>query len=171
MTPDGLACSIRYAVHRQRSVSENERLVKDLQESREQLEKKNRRVSKLYRTVHRFVDNVSHEFRTPLTVVKEYVSLMREGLLGPLNDEQRRFLDVVNDRADDLNHMVDDMLDVSKLEAGILTIYRMNARLSDIVKHVRVGLERRAASKTWSLRSLSTKIFRRSFATARKSAE
>jgi hypothetical protein len=147
MNPDGLARSIRYAVHRQRSVSENERLVKDLQESREQLEKKNRRVSKLYRTAHRFVDNVSHEFRTPLTVVKEYVSLMREGLLGPLNDEQRRFLDVVNDRADDLNHMVDDMLDVSKLEAGILTIYRTNDRLASIVRHVRVGLERRAALK------------------------
>ena len=147
VTPDGLARSIRYAVHRQQNVSENERLVKDLEESRELLEKKNRRVSKLYRTAHRFVNNVSHEFRTPLTVVKEYVSLMRDGLLGPLNDEQRRFLDIVNDRADDLNHMVDDMLDVSKLEAGILTIYRVHARLSDIVKHVRIGLERRAALK------------------------
>lgn len=145
--PDGLARAIRYAVHRQRNVSENQRLVRELQESREQLEKRNRRVSRLYRTAHRFVDNVSHEFRTPLTVVKEYVSLMRDELLGPLNDEQRRFLDVVNDRADDLNHMVDDMLDVTKLEAGILAIYRTKTRIRDVVDHVRVGLERRAALK------------------------
>jgi signal transduction histidine kinase len=151
MTPESLARSIRNAIHRQQAVCENQRLVRELEASQEALEKRNRRVSRLYRTAHRFVDNVSHEFRTPLTVVKEYVALMREGLLGPLNDEQRRFLDVVNDRADDLNHMVDDMLDVSKLEAGILTICRTRTQLAPVVDHVRLGLERRAALKNVEL--------------------
>lgn len=145
LQPQCLTRSIRYAIHRQQNVSEKERLVEKLEESRRELEKKNRRVSRLYRTAHRFVDNVSHEFRTPLTVIKEYASLIREGLLGPLNDEQRRFLDIVNDRTDDLTHMVDDMLDVSKLEAGILTVYRTNIRLAEITGHIRLGLERRAA--------------------------
>ena len=120
------------------------RPLRKLETARGLLEKKNHRLARLYRTAHRFVDHVSHEFRTPLTVVKEYVSLMCDGLLGPTNAEQQRFLDIVNNRADDLNHMVDDMLDVSKLEAGILTVYRTPACLADIVNHVRVGLERRA---------------------------
>lgn len=147
LTPEDLERAIRYAIHRQQSYSEIQRLLQELQTARDLLERKNRRLSKLYRTAHRFVDNVSHEFRTPLTVVKEYVSIMRDGLLGPLNEEQRRFLDIVNDRADDLNHMVDDMLDVSKMEAGILSVYRSTQHLDDIVNHVSVGLQRRAALK------------------------
>ncbi len=147
LTPEDLERAIRYAIHRQQSYSEIQRLLQELQTARDLLERKNRRLSKLYRTAHRFVDNVSHEFRTPLTVVKEYVSIMRDGLLGPLNEEQRRFLDIVNDRADDLNHMVDDMLDVSKMEAGILSVYRSTQHLAEVVNHVSVGLQRRAALK------------------------
>lgn len=92
------------------------------------LEKKNRRLARLYKTAHRFVDNVSHEFRTPLTVVNEYVSLLRDGIIGSLNDEQNRMLDVVADRAGDLNCMVDDMLDISRLQAGMLSVWRQTGK-------------------------------------------
>jgi two-component sensor histidine kinase len=101
----------------------------------------------LYRTAHEFVDNVSHEFRTPLTVIKEYASLVREGLVGAVSDEQQRMLTVVEDRADDLNTMVDDMLDVSKLKSGLLGIRRQDCQVEEILDQVRLGLERKAAVK------------------------
>ena len=123
------------------------RLVAQLQTSRELLEKKNRRLSRLYKMAHRFVDNVSHEFRTPLTVIKEYVALMSEGLVGDISEEQARLLNVVEDRADDLNTMVDDMLDVSKLEAGLLGVWRKNCQIADIIVHVRSNLEKKATVK------------------------
>ncbi|MCA9223920.1 MAG: response regulator, partial [Planctomycetales bacterium] len=112
-----LVRSLRFAVERNRAdtlESLNRKLVaaeRSLQEAKEQLETKNRRLAELYRTAHEFVDNVSHEFRTPLTVIKEYVSLIEDGVVGDISGEQRRMLAIVEDRADDLNTMVDDMLD------------------------------------------------------------
>jgi two-component sensor histidine kinase len=94
------------------------------------------------------VDNVSHEFRTPLTVIKEYVSLIREGIVGAVSEEQSKMLHVVEDRADDLNTMVDDMLDVSKLEAGLLGVYRQKCDITQILQHVRPALERKALIKS-----------------------
>jgi hypothetical protein len=57
---------------------------------------------------------------------------------------RNRFLDIVKDRADDLNTMVDDMLDVSKLEAGLLGVWRRNCRIGEIVANLRSSLERKA---------------------------
>ena len=136
--------TVWYAIHRQQSRAEIERLLTQVRANQELLEKKNRRLARLYKLGNRFVDNVSHEFRTPLTVIKEYVSLLREGIVGEIDEEQARMLDIVADRADDLNNMVDDMLDVSKLEAGMLSVCRRRTCIADVVRHVRPGLERKA---------------------------
>lgn len=146
ISPEILEHAIRYAVQRQKNVAMR-RILGRLQASERALEKKNRRLARLYKTAHRFVDNVSHEFRTPLTVVNEYVSLLRDGLVGPLNDEQNRMLDVVADRAEDLNNMVDDMLDVSKLEAGMLGLWRRSCGIDAIVDHIRPSLLRKSIVK------------------------
>lgn len=151
VSPEVLNRAIRYARQRQQNLTEIKRLLSQLQTAETELKRKNRRLAKLYRTAHRFVDNVSHEFRTPLTVIKEYGSLLKEGLLGPVNEEQQRFLDVLSDRSDDLNRMVDDMLDVSKLNSGILGVSRTNCRVQDIIDHVLPGLERKASLKQINL--------------------
>jgi len=150
-TPLALRRAIDDAYQRHQNVVEIRRLLaqvesqaETLRQQKELLQRKNRRLRKLYKTAHRFVDNVSHEFRTPLTVIKDYVTLIREGLVGEVNDEQRRMLDIVGVRADDLNNMVDDMLDVSKLEAGLLGIWRQRCDLAEIVKAVRPALDRKA---------------------------
>jgi signal transduction histidine kinase len=144
--PRLLARSLRFAIERQRNAALEE-CIQKLDGAQTLLQKKNRRLAKLYRTAHEFVDNVSHEFRTPLTVIKEYASLVREGLVGAVSDRQKKMLTVVEDRADDLNTMVDDMLDVSKLKSGLLGICRKNCQVAEILDHVRLGLERKAAVK------------------------
>jgi signal transduction histidine kinase len=146
VTPQVLERSILYAVQRQKS-REMRRLLEQLRASERALEKKNRRLARLYKTAHRFVDNVSHEFRTPLTVINEYVSLLRDGILGALDDQQSRILDVIGDRAEDLNNMVDDMLDISRLEAGMLGLWRCPCRIENIVHHVRPSLVRKSIVK------------------------
>jgi signal transduction histidine kinase len=139
---DNLSRSIRYAIHRHQ-------LLKELGHANELLNQKNDHLARLCDTAQQFVDNVSHEFRTPLTVIKEYVSLLRDGTVGtgPLDDEQLHFLDVVADRAADLNTMVDDMLDISKLEAGLLGAWRRNTTIAEILSRVRPTLEPKAAVK------------------------
>ena len=146
LTTDNLERSIRYA-------TERHALVRRLTDAQLVLESRHRRLAKLYRTAHKFVDNVSHEFRTPLTVIKEYVSLIKDGIVGEVSDEQRKMLATVEDRADDLNTMVDDMLDVSKLEAGILGVYRKRCQAIDILARVRPALERKALAKGVRLES------------------
>jgi signal transduction histidine kinase len=154
VTADALVRSIRYSIHRHQVCSENEILVQELQanelvlkKNEEMLRSKNRRLEALCDTAHKFVDNVSHEFRTPLTVIKEYASLMIDGIGGPIQDEQKRMLDIIGDRTNDLANMVDDMLDISKMESGLLGITRKKCNILDILQQVRPGLEKKASIK------------------------
>lgn len=142
-----LGRAIRYAMHRQQAGAEIQRLYRHSQRQRELLNHKNQRLGKLYSVAHKIVENVSHEFRTPLTVIKEYVSLMQEGLLGAITSEQARYLDVISDRTEDLSRMVEDMLDISKLDAGMLAVRRTECSVEEALRPILPGLTRKAALK------------------------
>lgn len=146
VTAEMLDRAIQYAVQRQNS-ADVQQLLERMRSNERILAKKNRRLEELYKTAHRFVDNVSHEFRTPLTVIMEYVALLREEVIGSLDDDQHKMLDIVADRAVDLNNMVNDMLDISKLEAGMLGIWRRNCSLHEAIDHVRENLLQKASVK------------------------
>jgi signal transduction histidine kinase len=137
LRPDTLSRAIRYAVQRQQMFAQ-------LQSANEQLDAKNVRLSELYNTAQQFVDNVSHEFRTPLTVIREFTSIVRDGYDGPVTAKQIEHLDKVLHRTDDLALMVDDMLDISKLEAGLLGVWRRPTNVAELVRNV-VGLLRARA--------------------------
>ncbi|HEY2827012.1 MAG TPA: response regulator [Pirellulales bacterium] len=147
VTSELLVRSIEYAIGRQRISAENKRLFSEVQTANQQLREKNANLARVYQTAQQFVDNVSHDFRTPLTVIKEFSSIMREGLAGQVNSQQQEFLDTISDRVDDLAMMVDDMLDASKLEAGMLCCWRREASLGEIVNQVQRTLQRKAALK------------------------
>ncbi len=139
-----LTRAIRYAMQRQAAQTENKRLLGLVRANESLLHLKNQQIRKLNLTAHNFIDNVSHEFRTPLTVIKEYVALMRNGTLGQVNNEQTRFLRITEDRADDLNTTVDDMLDVSQLEAGVLAAHRCPNQFLDIAQGILPALQSKA---------------------------
>ena len=65
-----------------------------------------------------FVSIVSHELRTPMTSIKGYTDLMLKGAVGPLNEQQSRFLSTVKSNIDRMADLVQDLLDISRLEAG-----------------------------------------------------
>jgi len=140
VTPESLRIAIGCAVKRHR-------LVEELRVAGELLTKMNRSLRRSYETAQQFVDNVSHEFRTPLTVIKEFTWLVREEVAGPINEKQARYLDTVLNRTDDLALMVDDMLDVSKLKAGLLGVDRRGYELRGIIEQVVTIVERRASAK------------------------
>ena len=123
-----------------------EKRAHELQDVSRSLEDRNRRLIELYHTAHQFVDNVSHEFRTPLTVIKEYTSALQEGCVGDINTEQHEYLGVILHRVEDLSVMVNDLLDISKIESDILRMMRRPSRLQDVFERVRTTLERKAAA-------------------------
>lgn len=65
-----------------------------------------------------FVSTVSHELRTPLTSIKGYVDLILDGDAGDVDDIQREFLGIVKENADRLVALINDMLDISRIESG-----------------------------------------------------
>jgi PAS domain S-box-containing protein len=69
-----------------------------------------------------FLATMSHELRTPLNSIIGFTGVMLQGLAGPLNDEQRKQLDMVRSSARHLLALVNDVLDISKIEAGQLSV-------------------------------------------------
>jgi signal transduction histidine kinase len=70
----------------------------------------------------RFLSYMSHEFRTPLGAIRSITRLLLDRLDGPLTEEQERQVRFVQGAATELNEMVNDLLDLAKVEAGRVTI-------------------------------------------------
>lgn len=70
----------------------------------------------------RFLSYMSHEFRTPLGSILSMTRLLEDGMDGPLNEEQLRQVRFVSASTVELREMVDDLLDLAKIEAGRITI-------------------------------------------------
>ncbi len=131
---------------RRKMVAKNRQLLEELQLAKARLEGQNRHLAKMYEAAHQFVDHVSHEFRTPLTVIREFASIINDGLAGDTTREQREYAEIIIGRVGDLANLIDDMLDISKLEAGMLGIRRQDCRVEEIIERVREMLTLRAAS-------------------------
>lgn len=132
------------------------KIVRDISERREKQElaalnsllaTQNRRLEEMTARAHRFVDDVSHEFRTPLAVIREYSAIIAEGLGGPVSQSQSDWLRAIDVATSDLNGMVEDFLDSSKLRVGRLRVDRRPSSVASIVGGVRRMLERKAASR------------------------
>lgn len=113
-----------------------------------QLTEQNQRLLALTEQAHCFVDDVSHEFRTPLAVIKEFGSLISDGLAGPVSAQQAQFLDIIDNAVIDLNQMVEDFLDSSKLRAGRLRVDRRPYAIEDIFARARPGLQKKATGRS-----------------------
>jgi signal transduction histidine kinase len=70
----------------------------------------------------RFLSYMSHEFRTPLGSIRSLARIMLDRLDGPLNEEQEKQVLFIQSSAAELNEMVDDLLDLAKIEAGRIAI-------------------------------------------------
>lgn len=68
-----------------------------------------------------FLSMISHELRTPLTTIKEGTSLLREGIGGEITEKQGKLLFILSEETDRLIEMVNSILDLSKMEAGMMT--------------------------------------------------
>ncbi len=80
-----------------------------------------------------FVSSVSHELRTPLTSIKGYAAILLEEKLGRLPPAVKERLEKINRHSDELAHMVNDLLDIARLEAGKMSMKVEQQDLKDIV--------------------------------------
>jgi PAS domain S-box-containing protein len=83
-----------------------------------------------------FISRVSHEFRTPLTSIKGYNDLIMMGALGALNETQQRAMHTIRDNIDRLTILVEDVLDISKVDSGRSTLQIEVVNIQDLVERV-----------------------------------
>jgi PAS domain S-box-containing protein len=91
-----------------------------------------------------FLSTVSHELRTPLAIIREAVSQMAEGILGKVNAKQKRFLDISLENLDRLARIVNELLDISKLEVGSERLDKEYIDIAMVLKQICESFEARA---------------------------
>lgn len=98
-----------------------------------------------------FVSVVSHELRTPLTSIRGYISLLTTEKLGKLNTQQKQGLKVVKIESERLGNLINDLLDLSRLESGKTVLNIQKNRLQPVIKEVISSLRLQAKPKNIKL--------------------
>ena len=95
-----------------------------------------------------FLANMSHEIRTPLNAILGFTNILQK---TNLENEQKEYVDIIQRSGDNLLSIVNDILDLSKIEAGMLRIEEAPFRVSDIISTVETMLRPRAEEKNLKL--------------------
>jgi len=98
-----------------------------------------------------FLANISHEFRTPLNSILSFTDILLMGLDGSLNDQQKEDLALVRESGEDLLALVNNLLDLSKIEAGRVELYVEPVNPAEVVAAVASQLVFKAEEKGLNL--------------------
>jgi signal transduction histidine kinase len=119
------------------ATAEKAKLIDDLRAANAALETSNAELERQYlalldarRVKDEFLANISHELRTPLTTVIGYISLMQEGIAGPVTDDQQETLAHVKASSEQLLSLIGDLLELTALRRGTgdVTVSRFDIR-------------------------------------------
>jgi signal transduction histidine kinase len=113
---------------------------RDLRESKTELEKMANHLEELNRLKNRFLSMAAHDLRNPLVSIKGFSELMLGGDCGVLPAEHREFLETINSAAEGMLALVNDLLDISVIESGSLSLQPVKASLNELVlERIRIG--------------------------------
>ena len=123
-----------------RDVTERKAFERQLQELNAELETANRAKDD-------FLASMSHELRTPLNAIIGFTGTLLMKLPGPLNDEQERQLGIVQSSARHLLSLINDILDLAKIESGKMELHFETVPVKEVVKDVAASLAALASEK------------------------
>ena len=124
---------------------QNARLFQEIEDKSKQLESASQHKSQ-------FLANMSHELRTPLNAILGYNELMQDGLYGELSPKTKEVLNRVDKNGKHLLGLINDVLDLSKIEAGQLMLASESFSMKDVVQTVVSATESLAAAKSLPLK-------------------
>jgi len=116
------------------------------------IKKANGKPGKLDQLKSDFLSTVSHELRTPIAIMREGVSLCLDGIAGEITENQRELLTDTLENIDRLSRLVTDLLDVSRIEAGKITLRRSSVDLCGVVRKIYHSLKNQAREKNVRLK-------------------
>lgn len=98
-----------------------------------ELEEAKNRAEKAVRVKEEFLSNMSHEIRTPLNAIIGFNDLLKQ---SPLNQEQEKYIEIVNAASRNLMVIINDILDISKMESGIIELENLPITIKEIAENV-----------------------------------
>jgi signal transduction histidine kinase len=131
---EGLPVIMHNAITAFLSAKEKERLQKEIAAKKLELEEANKKLQQLDKIKSDFVANVAHEFRTPLTIIKGNVDLVNKGGLGTVAPAQKEMLDGAINIVNRLSRLVNDLLDISRIESGKMELKKEPVEMNKIIE-------------------------------------
>ncbi|MDW7999203.1 MAG: ATP-binding protein, partial [Thermodesulfovibrio sp.] len=131
----------RYKGHLEKLVSERTR----------ELEEANERLKELDRLKSMFIATMSHELRTPLNSIIGFSSILLNEWLGPLNEEQKLNIATINRAGKHLLALINDVIDISKIEAGVIDVFPEDFELSELITEAIKNFENDITKKNLKL--------------------
>jgi len=98
-----------------------------------------------------FISFVSHELKQPMTSMKGYIDLLMQGIGGALNEQQQQFLHIIRNNVGRMDRLVQDLLDVSRIESGRLRLDMARVLPEEIVSEAVQAFEQEIATKRQTL--------------------
>lgn len=149
---------IREGLERHQLKLEREQLQTEVWEHARLLEERNAELRRINEELKRIdqlrsdlVSTVSHELRTPLATIKEFTLILDDEVAGPLTNDQREYLGIVRENVERLSRMINDLLDMAKLEAGRVVLRKDFVQVGPLLEHVRQSLKPLAEEKQLEL--------------------
>jgi signal transduction histidine kinase len=94
-----------------------------------------------------FISIVSHELKTPMTSIRGYADLIRQGAVGQVTDQQKKFLDTIRLNVDRMANLVSDLSDISRIETGRLKVSISEISVGDYLRETLAGLRPQIETK------------------------
>jgi signal transduction histidine kinase/CheY-like chemotaxis protein len=151
-----LAVALANAAANERVAEQTRRLSEQnelLEDQRSRIARTNQELQRASALKDRFLASVSHELRTPMTVILGFTAALLKGGQGNLNAQQRESLERVQRNAKLLLGLINDVLDISKIEAGKVEIDRQKVDIRTLARQVEADYGGSARSKGLTLRS------------------
>ena len=150
-----IATQVAVAIDNAQAYQDLEELTRTLehrvQDRTRELQVANEKLQELDRLKSAFVSIVSHELRTPMTSIKGYIENMLDGLTGGLTERQAYYLGRVKFNVERLTRMINDLLDLSRIEAGRVELARVPLPISELIPEIVESLQPVAQAKSISI--------------------
>jgi PAS domain S-box-containing protein len=137
---------------RKRGEAEKREFMDSLAAANQELELRNREVERATKLKSKFLANMSHELRTPLNAIVGFSELLADGTPGELNDKQKRFINHIKQGSAHLLQLINDILDLSKIEAGQLELRCEDFQVKDALPEVLSTIRPLAMAKNITVR-------------------
>ena len=102
---------------------------------------KNEELEKLERVKSEFISIVSHELRTPLTPIKNALSILASGRCGELSETAQKFIDMAKRNVENLTSIINDILDINKIEAGKMDFNYKLMNIHSVIENVKTNFD------------------------------